>query len=495
MKKKVVIIGGGIAGLSAGVYALRCGFDVTILESHSIAGGNCTSWRRGGYLFEGGMHWLTGSDKNEPINKMWRHVGALDDSVIIHRPEPYMEYGYNGAPVRFYRDVDETEKHLLALSPADGKEIKKFCGNIRKVQKLSMPVTDLRGVKVTRKIHTPPSFLLSALSAMRLMTAFSKISREQYVSRFTHEGIREAIRSCTNDKSGIVTVFFSLGTFARGDGGFPEGGSLPFVGRIVDTFKSLGGEIHYNAKASRVVVENGKAVGVVAGGNRFPADAVIVAADTMQMEYLFDSPLKSPWLDEMRAVTEPTMCTFVSIGINADLKKYPKNYIFKLKKPFKLAEKSHEYLSVNNYADDPAYSPIGKTAITVILDGYSYDFWRKAKEDNRYAEEKQRIADAVISALAEQIPQINGNVEVCDVATPLTYERYCGNWKGSWMTEMTPKMKMNSYPAAIKGLGGVYFAGQRMMPPGGLPVALVSGRTAVQYLCRDTATQFVSEEY
>jgi len=40
MKKKVMVIGGGIAGLSAGVYAQKCGFDVTILESHGIAGGN-----------------------------------------------------------------------------------------------------------------------------------------------------------------------------------------------------------------------------------------------------------------------------------------------------------------------------------------------------------------------------------------------------------------------------------------------------------------------
>ena len=43
MTNKIVVIGGGIAGLSAGVYARKCGFDVTILESHSIAGGNCTS--------------------------------------------------------------------------------------------------------------------------------------------------------------------------------------------------------------------------------------------------------------------------------------------------------------------------------------------------------------------------------------------------------------------------------------------------------------------
>ena len=494
MKKKVIVIGGGIAGLSAGIYALRCGFDVTVLESHSIAGGNCTSWKRSGYLFEGGMHWLTGSDKKEPIHKMWRTVGALDDSVRIHHPEPFIEYDYKGVPIRFYRDVDITEKHLLSLAPADAKEIKTLCNNIRKVKNLAMPVTDLRGVKVTKKTRPPISLLFSAISAIRMMRAFSKISRDEYVSRFTHEGLCEMLRALTSEKTGVVPLFFTMGTLARGDGGFPEGGSLPFVGRIVNTFKSLGGELLLNTRGDRVIVENGKAVGVMTDGKNMPADAVIITADTMSIDRLFDTPPKAPWLEEMYAVTVPTMATFLSLGINADLKKYQKGLVFKLKQPISLWSQKYEYLSVTNYASDPFYSPEGKTAITVILDGDTYDLWKKAKEENVYLEEKQKLADAVIEALSGLIPEIKGQVEVCDVATPLTYERYCGNWKGSWMTEMTPSMKMKNYPAVINGLSGVYFAGQRMMPPGGLPVALMTGRTAVQHLCRDTGTLFVSEE-
>ena len=494
MKKKVIVIGGGIAGLSAGVYALRCGFDVTVLESHSIAGGNCTSWKRSGYLFEGGMHWLTGSAKEEPINKMWRTVGALNDSVQIHYSEPFIEYDYQGTSIRFYRDVDTTEKHLISLSPADAKEIKALCNNIRKVKNLAMPVTDLRGVKVTKKTRLPISLLFSAISAMRIMSSFSRISRDAYISRFTHEGLREMLYALTSEKTGVLPLFFTMGTLARGDGGFPEGGSLPFVGRIVDTFQSLGGELLLNTRGDRVIVENDKAVGVMVAGKNVPADAVIITADTMSIDHLFDTPPKAPWLEEMHAVTEPTMATFLSLGITADLKKYQKGLVFKLQQPISLAEQRYEYLSVNNYASDPVYSPEGKTAITITLGGDTYDFWKKAKEENRYMDEKQKLAGVVIEALSELIPEIKGHVEVCDVATPLTYERYCSNWKGSWMTEMTPSMKMKSYPAVINGLSGVYFAGQRMMPPGGLPVALMTGRTAVQYLCRDTGTLFVSEE-
>jgi phytoene dehydrogenase-like protein len=494
MKKRVIVIGGGIAGLSAGVYAQQCGFEVAILESHSIAGGNCTSWKRKGYLFEGGMHWLTGSDKKQPINKLWRNIGALNDSVKIHRSEPYMEYFHNGEPIRLYRKVDLTEKHLLSLSPADAEEIEAFCDHIRKVQKLAMPVFDIPGVKVTKKQSPSLSLLAAGVSALRLMSSFSKITRDSYVNRFSHEGIRSLLHAVTEEKTGVLPLFFSMGVISSGDGGFPEGGSLPFVGRIVERFKSLGGTLLLSTRAERVVVKRGHAVGVVVGGRLMPADAVIIASDTMTADGLFKFPLKSAWLAKMQATTEPTMVTFISLGIDADLRRYNKGLVFKLQRPIKLASQTYEYLNVNNYAGDPAYSAEGKTAMTIMLGGDTYDYWKRAREAGNYDTEKRRLADEIIAALTEHIPVIKGRVEVCDVATPLTYERYCGNWKGSWMTEMTSEMKMKSYPAVIKGLNGVYFAGQRMMPPGGLPVALMSGRTAVQYLCRDTGTVFISEE-
>ena len=465
MKKKVIIVGGGIAGLSAGVYALKSGFDVTILESHSIPGGNCTSWKRKGYLFEGGMHWLTGSGKEEQLNKLWRHVGALNDSVIIHNKDPYLEFDFKGTPIRFYRNVDTTQQHLTNLFPDDAEFIKKMCDGIRKSANDEIPDDDL------------------------------------FISSLKHEGLKELFRSFVGDYQGPMPIFFffTFGTFAKGDGGFPEGGSLPFASRIAESVKNLGGEILYKTKAEQIVVENGEIKGVIIcdqGGTliKMDADAVIVASDTMNADKLFEFPLKSPWLDQMRKVTRPTMCTFVSLGINSDLRSFPVQYVFKSVTPINFANHKLEYIHVNNYADDPNFSPEGKTAMTVILGGDTYDFWSEKKENGTYEEEKQKLADEIIAAVEAQIPQAKNKVEVCDVATPLTYERYCGTWKGSYMTEMTPEVSMEPYPPVIEGIKGLYFAGQRMFPPGGFPIALITAKTAVEHLCQDTETHFVSED-
>ena len=100
---KVVVIGAGISGLSAGIYAARAGFDVTIIEQHNIAGGLSTSWSRKGYYFEGGMHWLTGSSPEMPLNKVWREVGALQDNNPIENRDP------------LYNLIDESGKTSLNL--------------------------------------------------------------------------------------------------------------------------------------------------------------------------------------------------------------------------------------------------------------------------------------------------------------------------------------------------------------------------------------------
>jgi len=61
MSKKVIIIGGGVAGLSAGIYGQLNGYDTEILEMHTLPGGQCTAWKRKGYTFDYCIHWLVGT--------------------------------------------------------------------------------------------------------------------------------------------------------------------------------------------------------------------------------------------------------------------------------------------------------------------------------------------------------------------------------------------------------------------------------------------------
>ena len=174
---------------------------------------------------------------------------------------------------------------------------------------------------------------------------------------------------------------------------------------------------------------------------------------------------------------------FVALGVKADLSHYPYSMVFPLKEKISFAENEFSELKIYNYSKYSGYAPKDCASLTCILLCPCYDYWKRAKEE---------LAKKFIDSLSKFVPEITQEtVEVCDVATPLTYERYCSSYQGSWMSIWKPKTSRFQYPQTIKNLEGVYFAGQRIMMPGGLPIAVYTGRRAVQLLCRDNKIEFV----
>ncbi len=489
--KQVVIVGAGIAGLTAGIYARQSGFDVTIYESHTIPGGASTSWRRNGYLFEGGIHWLTGSSPRTEFNTLWREVGALDDSVKIIDSDPFFTLEHKGETVHLYRDIDKLKQHLLEVSPQDAPEITRLCRDVRRFMKFQMPLTDIKGVKVKQKSSVPLSTMLEVLPALPRLSYYSKLTSEEYSLLFKNEAIRLMLQNVAGSENCAVALVFTLATLAFGDGGYPEGGSLPMTARMAQKFLALGGAIQYGKFVDRVAVEKGTATGIMVEGEYLPADAVIVTQDTRcAIDTLFDLPIQDSWANRMRETTVPMLDTFICLGVTVDLSDLPHGLNFSLDETLHCGNVPIDLVGINNYATFEGYAPKGCTALTTILTGDSYDFWKQCKEDGTYEEEKRKLAEAYIRVVSEKIPRIAGNVVVWDVATPLTYERYLHSFKGSWMTEMGARDANREYPSQPEHIKNVYFAGQRLMKPGGLPVAAETGRKAVQHLCRDTDSVF-----
>lgn len=490
--RKVVIAGAGIAGLSAGIYALQSGFEVLILEQHEIPGGNCTGWKRKGYYFEGGLHWLTGSDEKQPLNKLWQEVGALDKNTPIHCRDPFISYDYKGGEVRLYRDLDKLAAHLCSVSPEDTSEISRLCKDVRAFSAMSMPVSDIPGLKVKNKQSSPYSLvsLPKMIPAFLRLSSLNRQSIGEYVKRFRHPAIRMLLSHIAGEEYPVTALVFTLACLASGDGGYVEGGSLKMANDMAERFKKLGGVIQFGVKVDRILTEAGKAVGLTAGDMKVDADAVIIASDTRSaVDLLFDAPIQEPWADEMRKNTIPVTCTFLSMGVEADLSYLPDALIYDIDKPIAFGNSEIRSLSMNNYAAYKGYAPGGCTSITMILEG-NYDYWKAARSEGIYKQKKQELAEQVIQRLEEKLPGVKEKIAVWDVATPLTYERYCGTWRGSWMTMTQPGQKLVSYPCKPTSIDRLYFAGHRLMPPGGLPTALITGRQAVQYLCRDTGTMF-----
>ncbi|MBP5357846.1 MAG: NAD(P)/FAD-dependent oxidoreductase [Treponema sp.] len=491
--KKLIVIGAGISGLAMAVYAARSGYDVTVLEQHILPGGLSTSWKRKGYYFEGGMHWLTGSSPKLPLNRVWREVGALkENNPVYNRPVLYtiIGAGKDGANLELYRDLDKLEAHLTETSPSDKRAIHRFCSDVRKFQKVHLPINDLRGLKSTRPCKTRLPELMAMGPAGLRYSYLRKTSYEDYVNLIKNPSIRHLLSSVNSSEYNALSFVYTLGQFTSGDCGFPEGGSIRMAQNMADTLLSYGGKIEYRTKVQKIVVEDARVKGVMVDGNLVEADRVAIGFDTLAaVDTLFDKPLDEPWVSQMKGNVSLLQCMFFGIGVRTQIEGFTDTPVIPLEKEFEAAGLKFPRIRLNYYSGEE-YAPAGCSTLTCLLIGDSYDFWKGKKLDGTYQEEKKRLIERFVALLEEKVPQLRGKVEVTDLATPCTYERYTSSYRGSWMSIWKAGKKSFTFPSKSESIEGLYFANERVRMPGGLPICGWSGRNAAQWLCRDDDVVF-----
>jgi phytoene dehydrogenase-like protein len=136
--KKIVIIGGGIAGLCTAVYALKCGYQVEVLEMHDMAGGLAMSWRRGPYTFETCLHWLLGSSPGGEFHAQWQEVLDTDRLTFINPAEFVRIESERGDSLTIFTNVDRLEVELLRRAPQDAGAIRDLIHSVRSLGKFRM---------------------------------------------------------------------------------------------------------------------------------------------------------------------------------------------------------------------------------------------------------------------------------------------------------------------------------------------------------------------
>ena len=108
-KEKVIVIGGGIAGLTAGIYALKAGYEAEIFEKNPVVGGECMGWSRKGYHIDNSIHWLTGTDPKTGLWETWKTVGAIDENTEYADTSKFYSSRTGGREVTLWNDLDKTE--------------------------------------------------------------------------------------------------------------------------------------------------------------------------------------------------------------------------------------------------------------------------------------------------------------------------------------------------------------------------------------------------
>jgi phytoene dehydrogenase-like protein len=488
MPKSIIIIGAGMGGLAAGIYGQMNGFDTRIYEMHNRAGGQCTSWKREGYTFDACIHHLMGCSPSSKIHRIWAETGALP-TELVYTKECVAVASPDGKLFRDFYDPDALEAHMSSLSPADAALVREYTSGIRSLAK-----HDLMG----QMIMGGPAGLIKYLPTFLKNFKWFRTTMAQYAERFTDPFLKRAFALLVYSNPDLPAFLHLMrhASACNGDIAWPVGASSAFAAGMVRRYESLGGALHCRRKVKKILTGNGRAIGVrLEDGSEEFADVVISNADGRKTLL---NMLEGKFMnDRLRGycaepADESDFAASVYLGVNRDLSREPSSMILLLDHPVTLAGLEAHSLEFQMYGFDTTMAPEGKGVIKAELRS-TYSYW-KALDKEAYAAEKQRLAEQVIALLETRFPGITQQVEVTDVTTLLTWERFMGGTHGF----ANIPSKRQSFMSAMGGskdflhpeLDNFYFVGVWATSVGALFMNALSGKKAIQHLCKKEGQTF-----
>ncbi len=478
--QKLLIIGGGITGLSSGCYAQMKGFSSQIFEQHNKPGGLCTSWKRGEYTIDGSIHWMIGCKEGNPLYPILKELGIIDNTVF-YSDELFKVVIIGNRKLNIYSDISKFEKELVTIAPEDKNVILKFTGLVRKFTDFSPPLDKDFGNYSIKDYLNLSSHLLPFLR-------YKRITLEQFCSKFKNEFLREAFFQIMPVKNiPMIIPIFTFAFFHNKDGGFPLGGSLKISRILEKKYKDSGGIIHYNSRVEKILIKENSAYGIkMKDQTEIYGDVIISCADG---NYTLKSMIDQKYIpDKLVTFCEKTKpwdsVVYVAFGINHDFRNTPKSMIYKLDIPVTINGSSFSWFGYCHYSFDKSFAPKGKSVLIFWIPG-EFDYWHLLYRQSQdlYIKAKGEAADFCKSELNRIYPGIVSKIEMTDVATPVTWWRYTGNYKGSiqgW--EINPKNFGTQIPKKLPNLRYFYMASQWTILGGGVPSGMVQGKNLIEMI-------------
>lgn len=505
--KRLVVIGAGVAGLSAGVYALRSGYKVTLVEKGAVPGGLCASWRRGGYLFDGSAAGLAGTSPDAPIRRLWEELGVIGRCELFD-PDNFGSIRLpDGRTATVWTDIDRFEAHFAGLFPTDADRVRDFSRALRACAGVDIQFS---GGGAGKGNALEAAARKRAFRGLPVVMRYSRITLREFLDRLEDPACRLAFENLVHFGGfdiPLLTVLLPLAYAHRKATGIPRKGWLDFARAVEAEFLRLGGETRYGHPVTGLLSSErdsrgrprGRALGVRLGdGSEIRADRVLSAADGR----FTDKVLLGEGEDRLARAFRPEDLSDqpvqVNLGVADDWSAVRGPLTLLLEAGEEAAGRVQAKLTIHNKYYDPQAAPESKSALMVFLES-SYAFWAALKDDRAaYAGEKDKCAKLVLRALEKERPGIGAKVEVVDVSTPLTRERYTGNWMGPMQARKPGRSMFAALLAggpryAVPRLGGFYRAGQWVEAWGGITTAAQSGRNAVKALCRRDRVPFDGE--
>ena len=432
MKKRCVIIGAGLGGLSCGVILAKNGFDVTVLEQHHQTGGCLQCFYRKGTKFETGMHFLGSAKPGQNLYKLLNYLDVIDDVTLSQLdPNRYEMFYFKGNRFEFATGKDAFIENLSCCFPREKDNLLRYYNLIQSISNAS----SLHSLDVTHQDV--------ALSAKYQMCSINEVLDVLIGDEMLRNVLcgENPLYAAELDKTPFSSHAFIM-DFYNQSAFRVQGGSDAVSLSMEKTLNRYGGRVLTGNKVVKIHCNDSRATAVeTAGGELIEADFVIANVHPARLIELVDSHLlRNAYRQRMVQLPETVGCFSVYLRFKNGKQPY---YNYNVYGYDQMSPWNCERYSQDNWPRGYLYMHLceqpGQQWATsgVILSYMTFDEvvrWQGTRVGRRgadYEQFKRERAERLIDLLSRDIPEVKDTIECYYTSTPLTYLDYTGTQAGS----------------------------------------------------------------
>ena len=493
-----IIIGTGMGSLTTAAFLAKEGKKVLLLERHYTAGGFTHVFKRKGYEWDVGIHYIGEVQKeNSPLRKMfdyitnknlhWADMGEVYDQVIIG------DKRYD-----FVKGVNPFKDKMTSYFPEERSTIDAYVDLVFKANKAM------------------GKFYINKALPKLVGSLLGNILQKPY-RKFSEKTTYEVLRTLTDNEELIKVLCGQYGDYGLppkqssfamhasvvkhyfGGGSFPIGGSSQIIKTIDPVIEAAKGTILINAEVAEIILKKRRAIGVkMCDGKSFYAPLIISGAGIMNTYKKMIPKTHKIHKEFSKQLTKvkPSVahgCLYIGLNGSPEELQLPKKNLWIYPKDLDHDSCVNRFLKDHDQAfpvvyvsfpaaKDPSWTERypNKSTIDIItlLPYESFKKWdetRWMKRGETYEAYKEGFAQRLLNHLFEHLPQLKDKVDCYELSTPLTTKHFVNYEQGElYGLEHTPERYKQKFLNPRTPIKGLYLTGQDIVTAG-IGGALFSG--------------------
>lgn len=479
----VIVIGSGIGGLITATQLAARGAKVLVLERYLIPGGSAGYFERQGYRFDVGASMIFGFGQNGTTNLLTRALQAVNVSLDVI-PDPVQIHYHlpNGLDLKVERVYEKFLQNLSAYFPHQTSGIRRFYDECWRVFHClnRMDLLSLEEPQYLMRVFFQHP--LACLGLVKYLPQNAGDMARRYIQ--DPELLKFIDMECycwsvvPADMTPMINAGMVFSDRHYGGVNYPKGGVGQIAQKLVEGLIKTGGQINYQARVTKIILENRRSVGVqLANGQVYRAKRIVSNATRWDTFGKLLSQQQIPLSEKKWQLRYQKSPSFLSLHMGVKAEVLPQgtecHHIVLEEWEKMTAPEGTLFVSIPTLLD-PDLAPSGYHIIHAFTPHW-IDDWQ-GLSGREYEEKKEDAATRIVERLEKIFPGLNAGLDYLEVGTPRTHRRFLGREDGTYGPIPRRKLRgLLGMPFNRTAIPGLYCVGDSTFPGQGLNAVAFSG--------------------